>query len=375
MRFVLVGGGTGGHFYPLIATAEALYDVVKRERGVRPELYFMGPDPYDQGSLFAAHIQYVKVPAGKRRRYFSIQNFIDPFKTFFGLFVALVRLFVIYPDAVLSKGGATSVPVVLAAWILRIPIIIHESDSRPGTANKLAARFAQHIAISYEEAATYFPKEKTILTGIPIRETLLQEGTARTRKDLGIESTKPLVLIIGGSQGAQRINNLIVGSLDELLPHYAILHQTGEQNLEVVKQSAQTLTENAELLTEYYPRAFFDARDMHTALSVADIVISRAGSTSLYEIALHQKPAIVIPIPEGVSQDQRTNAYTYARISGASVLEEENLTPNLLASEIERIMSDQPLRKEMAQGAAQFAKRDAAEKLAQLLRNVHAEHA
>ena len=156
MRIGFVGGGTGGHFTPLMAVVDEL-----NRSGVDPELFYLGPEPYDESALERYGIQFVRVPAGKLRRYFSIQNFIDIFRNFFGIPIAIWRLYVIYPDVVFSKGGYTSVPILFAARFLRIPIVIHESDAVPGRANKFAVKAAKYIGIAYDDAAQYFPAEKT----------------------------------------------------------------------------------------------------------------------------------------------------------------------------------------------------------------------
>ena len=167
MRIGFVGGGTGGHFYPLIAVAEKL-----STSQYSPELYYFGPSPYDKEALERHDIRFVSCPAGKLRRYFSIQNFLDVFRNFFGVFVAIWKLYLIYPDVIFSKGGYTSVPILTAAKLLRIPIVIHESDAVPGRANKLALKAAQYIGIAYDDAAQFFPPEKTALVGIPMRQEI-----------------------------------------------------------------------------------------------------------------------------------------------------------------------------------------------------------
>ena len=157
MRIGFVGGGTGGHFYPLIAVAEEL-----REIDASLELYYFGPDPYNRELLETHGIKYILCPAGKLRRYFSIQNLLDAFRSFFGIFVAVWKLFVIYPDVIFSKGSYTAVPILIAARFLRIPVVIHESDAKPGRANRMARKFARYIAVSYDDAAQFFPAEKTV---------------------------------------------------------------------------------------------------------------------------------------------------------------------------------------------------------------------
>ncbi len=370
-RIVLVGGGSGGHFYPTIAVAERLREHATVEQPLA--LYYFGPEKYNETSLQENNITFVRIPTGKRRKYFSFLNFLDVFKVFFGIFFALVQLYKIYPDAVFSKGGYTSVPVVIAAWLLRIPIMIHESDTKAGTANKLGGKFARYIAIAFDEVAPQFPKEKTALVGMPIRKALLSK-VDNPKEKLNLPKDRPLIFVTGGSLGSQRINRLILESLDELLPHYSILHQTGEKNEEEVQQTSGELITNTDLLTNYFVKGMLSATEVHLAQSAADIVISRAGTGTIFEIAQKGVPAILIPIPEDISHDQRSNAYAYARAGAASVMEEANLTDGLLTAEITRIMSSPEVYKKMAAAAVTFGSRDAAETVANTLIEIAQEH-
>ena len=367
MRIALVGGGSGGHFYPLMAVAEEL-----QNHPAKPKLYYIGPAPYSKEQLTARDIVYVPCPAGKIRRYFSIQNFFDIFRTFFGVFVAIWKLYALYPDVVFSKGSYTAVPVLVAARVLKIPVVIHESDTTPGRANKLAVKFARYIAISYEEAAQFFPPEKTALTGIPLR-TELKAIHKSPLEMLGIPNDKPLIYVTGGSLGAERLNQIILRTLTDLLPHYRIFHQTGPQQSEV-EQTAQGLLVGTDLASSYYVAESVPVETVSALLQAASIVITRAGSTTLFELAYFGKPAIVVPIPEDVSRDQRTNAYTYARSGAASVLEEHNLTPHLLATEITTIMSNPQKQAEMSAAAKANFIPDAAAKLANVLISIGTEH-
>lgn len=361
LRILLVGGGTGGHFYPLMSIAQKL-----GTHPARPSLYYMGPVAYDAEALAQNGISFVSCPAGKRRKYASFLNFLDIFKTGWGIGVALIKLYVLYPDVIVSKGGYTSVPVILAGAFLNIPIIIHESDTRLGAANKLASHFARHIAVSFEEVLAFLPKHKNAtVTGVPIREELLATPSEDVRAALGIQNNLPIIFVLGGSLGAERINQLILDSLDELLPSYNIIHQTGKKNFDVTVLSARELIRDNELLAHYRPIAFFnDPRILNDAYHAATIIISRAGTGTLYEIAVHGKPSIIIPIQESVSHDQRTNAYAYARTGAASVLEETNLQDSLLTTEIARIMKNEVLYRDMANAASKFAPQNAAETIA-----------
>ncbi len=368
---MLVGGGSGGHFYPLIAVAERLKAYSLKDE--QYELYYMGPEKYDESELENNNISFVYCPAGKKRRYFSFLNILDSFGIFFGFFVAIYKLYILYPDVVFSKGSATSVPVTLAAWLLKIPIVIHESDSKPGRANKLASKFATYIAISFDEVAEFFPKKKIALTGIPIRTAFMQPAE-NPHAELGIPSDKPVIFVTGGSLGAVRVNNLVLDSLDELLPDYTVVHQAGEPHAEIVQSSAASLVENSSLLDHYFVKGKLSGREMDLAQSAAVLIISRAGAGTIFEIAHKGIPSILIPIPEEISHDQRTNAYAYARAGAASVLEEDNLTDGLLNAEVIRIMSDEKLYRNMGIAAQQFAKNDAAEQLAATLISITKEH-
>lgn len=370
-RIVLVGGGTGGHFYPLMAVAERLNSDSSSEDSIK--LYYMGPSPYNNADLVDNNITFIKILSGKRRKYFSILNFLDTFKIFLGTFTAIVKLYNIYPDAVFSKGGYTSVPVILAATILRIPIMIHESDTKTGSANKLASKFARYIAIGFFDTAQYFPRHKTALVGVPIRKKFFIIPDNPLLK-LGLPADKPLLFITGGSLGSQRINNLILDSLDELLPDYIILHQTGEANQDQVIQTSAGLIPDTNLLSRYFVKGTLTGDEMHLAQSAAKLIISRAGTGTIFEIAQKGKPSILIPIPEDISHDQRDNAYEYARSGAASVIEEANLTDGLFTSEINRIVTNSQIYDDMSASAYAFAKPDAAEIIAKTLIEITLDH-
>ncbi len=372
MRLVLVGGGTGGHFYPLMAIAESL-----REResslGTSLELFYMGPDPYNAEALAAHNIKFISCPAGKNRLYRSLLNYLDYFRAGFGAMVAFYKLLWLYPDVIMSKGGYTSVPVTFAAMLLRIPVVIHESDAVPGRANLLAARFAHTIAIAHPEALEYFKKKNVVETGMPIRGTF-RSAINNPHQVLGIPSDRPVILVTGGSSGAERLNNFMLASLPRLLPHYTVIHQVGDPNVEKVSASASALVTEEEALSHYYVFGHLPEKSFAAALQAASLVISRAGSTTLFEIAAAGKPSIIVPIPEDISRDQRSNAYSYSRATGAVVLEERNLSDDLLVAEIDRILKDPEVGKEMVAGAKSLTAAEGAYKLADILIAIGKEH-
>ncbi len=372
MRIVFVGGGSGGHFYPLIAIAEAIREK-DQATGLSSELYYMGPNAFNAEVLKSHDIKFVYIPAGKSRVYRSILNFFDYFKTIAGIFAALFKLYVIYPDVIMSKGGYTSVPIILAATVLRIPIIIHESDAIPGRANKLAARFARYIGIAQADVATHFPTAKVALVGMPIRKAFF-EKVPDPYTTLNIPKDRPVILITGGSLGAARINDLIVASLTKLLPFYTVIHQVGDTQLEKVNQTVSALIEDKELLNHYFTFGHMDQEQFVAAEQAASLVISRAGSTSIFEIALLGKPSIIIPIPEGISRDQYYNAQNYAKSGACVVMEEHNMSDDLLLVEIERILTNETTYQAMSVAAQNFTSTKAADTLADTIRSVAQEH-
>jgi len=372
MRVLFTGGGTGGHFYPVIAIAEKLNKLIEKEKLYNVELIFMSDKAFDERLLYQNNIEFKKISTGKMRRYFSFENFLDIFKTIFATLKALGQIYKMYPDVVVGKGGYASFPVLFAARFFRIPVIIHESDTVPGRVNKWAGKFAHRIALSYPGASEFFPPERTALTGQPLRESVLSP-IAGGAELLGLEEGIPTILILGGSQGAQRINDTVTQIVGNLVQNYQIIHQTGEANLKEVEQITQSLLRENEHKGRYKTFGHLNDEAIKMAAGAADIVVSRAGS-GIFEIASWGLPSIIIPIPENVSHDQRKNAFTYARTGACVVVEEANLSPHLLESEINRIMEEDDEREKMSVAAKGFVKLDAAEKIAEQIVQVLLEH-
>ena len=374
MRIVFTGGGTGGHFYPLIAVAQALGSL-ERERSLPAlELFYFGPEPYDLKSLEALGIQFKKSPAGKLRRYFSFKNITDIFKTLGGIVIATGQLFSIYPDVVFSKGGYASFPTLVAARLLRIPVVIHESDIVPGRVTKWAAAFARRIAVSYPETASAFQGKNVARLGNPIRAELLAPALGTEALPHGFEAQAPLLLVLGGSQGAKRINDAVLEALPKLVERYQVLHQTGPSNYEEVRATASVALRDNPNAKHYKAVPFLETKELSIVGQRASLIISRAGSGTIFEIAAWGVPAIVVPIPETISHDQRKNAFSYGRSGGAVVIEESNLSPNLLIAEIDRILSNPELTESMKAAAHSFGSTDAAYKIAEGLLEIALQH-
>jgi UDP-N-acetylglucosamine--N-acetylmuramyl-(pentapeptide) pyrophosphoryl-undecaprenol N-acetylglucosamine transferase len=364
MKILFTGGGSGGHFYPIIAVAEKLNKMLEREKIARVELFYMSTEPYNERLLYDNKITFKQVTAGKMRAYASIENFFDLFKTAWGVFKALFQIFALYPDVVFGKGGYPSFPVLFAARIFRIPVIIHESDSVPGRVNAWAGKFAQKIALSYAEATPFFPAGRTALTGNPIREEVLVPSGKDAFKELGLDPSIPVLLVLGGSQGARTINGQMETLAPRLVEKYQIVHQTGEANAEEVRTNVNGMLGGNPNASRYHIYGYMDSETMKLAAEAATVVVSRAGS-AIFEIAAWGVPAILIPIANHVGDHQRKNAFAYARAGGAVVIEEANLGPNILMSEIDLLMNDANERATMKNAAKAFARTDAAERIAE----------
>jgi len=377
MTIAFTGGGTGGHFYPLIAIAEAINDMAREKQLVEPALYYLAPEPFDARALFENRMVFIRIRAGKVRRYFSLANASDTFVTLWGTLAAFITLLRLYPDVLVSKGGYASVPALIAARLLRIPVVIHESDAKPGRGSLLGARFASHIAISFESAADYFPKqvqERIARTGIPIRKALMRVEPEGATQYLGLEPSIPTLLVLGGSQGSVRLNETVLTALPTLVAFANIIHQTGANNLAGVEAVSKVILAKDAHASRYHPFDYLSETSLQRAAGAADLVLSRAGAGSIAEIGVWKKPSIIIPIPETISHDQRSNAYAYARTGAAVVIEEENLTPHLIVAEAKRILGDHALAKQMSEAAATFTDPNAARVIAGTVLNIALSH-
>ncbi len=370
-RILLTGGGSGGHIYPLLAVTEELKSIASKNQ-LELEIHYLGPQDAYTYALQGAGIITHGLSAGKIRRYLAgfLANMIDIPRFFWGLIQAWWKMFRLMPDAVFSKGGPGALPVVLVAWFYRIPIIVHDSDSVPGLTNLLSGRFAKKIAVSFESAQKYFPLNKVIITGNPVRNSLLtnrlEPGAAKSQ--LGFDENLPLTLILGGSQGAVRINESVVLALKDLLPMTQVLHQTGQANLADTKKLARTAMMDSPLkdaaASRYKAVPYFE-NDLHIAMSAADLIVSRAGSGNIFEIAAFGKPAILIPLPEAANDHQRLNAYEFTKMGGGVVIEQPNLLPGIFVRQIQEILNNPQLAEKMHNASSTFFKPDASRLIAE----------
>ncbi len=360
MRILFTGGGSGGHIFPIVAVAEQLKKI-----DPQLEMYFLGASDFSE-TLTKEGIIVKYILTAKLRRYLSIHNFIDIFKLPIGLIQSLIYLYIWMPDVIFNKGGFGSVPVVMAAWIYRIPVLTHESDTIPGLANRLGGKLSKRIAISFNKAGQYFPQRKTALVGNPIRSEITQiclsdnpESKQKAKTDLGLTSQKPVIFVMGGSQGALKISQLIIRILPQLLEKYEVIHQCGNNNLEAIKQKTNHISSS-----DYHLFPLLNGGQYAAALFSSDLIVSRSGS-SIFEIAVCGKPSILVPLPNSASDHQKGNAFAYAQAGAAVVIEQNNLTPNIFLNEVNKIFSNPELKQKMSINAKAFAKPESARKIAE----------
>ena len=320
-KIVLTGGGTAGHVTPNIALIPAL-----KEHGF--EISYIGSaGGIEKDLVKEAGIPFYGVSTGKFRRYFSLKNFTDPFRVVHGMGQARRILKKIKPDIIFSKGGFVSVPVVQAASRLKIPVVLHESDMTPGLANKLMLSSASKICCNFPETLRHLPKGKAVLTGTPIRQELLCGDESKGLAFSGLDHSKPIILIMGGSQGAAAINDSIRRILPALLKDFQIIHLCGKGKLNPALDE-----------TAGYVQMEYVSEELKDLFAACDLVISRAGANAICEIVALRKPNLLIPLSLEASRgDQILNAQSFERQGFSKVLLEENVTDELLLSSIREL--------------------------------------
>jgi UDP-N-acetylglucosamine--N-acetylmuramyl-(pentapeptide) pyrophosphoryl-undecaprenol N-acetylglucosamine transferase len=369
MKILFTGGGTGGHVLPIVAITR---EIRRMYSGENLEFFYLGPkDEFGEIFLSQEGIEVKRVLAGKIRRYRdwkSIgQNLLDClFKIPAGVFQALFYVFYLAPDLIFSKGGFGSIPGVLAGWVFRVPIFLHESDVTPGLANRFLSKFSSDIFVSFPKTE-WLPPSKMKLVGNPIRREILEGSKEKAKKTFKLSGKKPVVLILGGSQGAQRINDKILENLSELLTSFELIHQAGEKNFKEVRAEAKVVM-TKELEEYYHLFPFLKEEVLKHAYRAADLIVSRAGSGSIFEIAAVGKPSILVPLPEAAQNHQVDNAYSYAENGACLVMEETNFTPRFFLEKLKYFFFSHPEELEkMQKGAREFAKPQAAKTIAEYL--------
>jgi len=323
-KIILTGGGTAGHVTPNIALLPAL-----KEAGFK--IYYIGSHNGIEKKLIEdCNIPYYGISSGKLRRYFDIKNFTDPFKVLKGFLDAKKVIKEIKPDVIFSKGGFVTVPVVLAAKRLKIPTIIHESDMTPGLANKLCIPSTYKVCCNFPETVSHLPKDKAVLTGSPIRTELFNGSRLAGLDFCGFSAHKPVILVMGGSQGSVAINTAIRNILPELLKNYQVIHLCGKGNMEPQLQN-----------TKAYVQFEYINKELNNLLHSADIIVSRAGANAICEFLALRKPTILIPLPATSSRgDQILNAKSFEKQGFSYLLMEEDITNDSLKAAIEQVFKN-----------------------------------
>lgn len=320
-KIVLTGGGTAGHVTPNMALIPEL-----QKRGY--EVHYIGSyEGIEKQLISEMGVKYYGISSGKLRRYIDVKNLSDPFKVLHGYGQAWRLLGKIRPDVVFSKGGFVSVPVVVAAKTRRIPCVIHESDMTPGLANKICIPCAVRVCTNFPETLEHLPKDKAVLTGSPIRQELFHGDKAKGLAFCGFDGSKPVLLIIGGSLGAVRVNEAVRAILPSLLEKFDVIHLCGKGKVDESLQG-----------TVGYVQYEYIKKELTDLLAAADIMISRAGANAICEILALRKPNILIPLSAAASRgDQILNAASFEKQGYSAVIQEEDITNEKLLTMVNQV--------------------------------------
>ncbi len=323
-KIVLTGGGTLGHVTPHLALIPHL-----REAGY--EIHYIGTENGMEAAKMRSvpGVTYHAVKSGKLRRYFSWQNFTDPFRVIAGAFQSARLMGRIRPDVVFSKGGFVAVPVVFGAWLHRIPVLCHESDLTPGLANKLCRPFAKRFATTFPECAEALGS-KAEMTGTPLRPELFRGSQEKGLELFGFDGSRPVLLMMGGSSGAKRVNAALREALPRLTEDFDIAHVCGKGNLDPALEGTRG----------YSQKEFLD-KELPDALAAADLVLSRAGANALGEFQQLGRPMLLIPYPKDASRgDQILNAESMKKRGLCHVLPQEEMNGETLAKALRETWAD-----------------------------------
>lgn len=370
MRILFTAGGSGGHFYPLMSVADAVIKEAEEKNVLKLELYYVSDAPYSIEDLRKRNIKFHKISTGKRRLYSSFQNIIDLFKIFFSSIHAFFYIFFLHPDVIFTNGSYAAFPVLLAAKIWRIPVMVHASDTVPSRVVLFGSKFAKRISVAFPEAKEYFPKNKrdsVVMTGNPVRKEIKNKVADGADGFLKFSPEIKTIWVIGGSLGSESLNNIILDTLPELLKKYQIIHQTGKKTYKKVKERSEIIVNNIvdkKYRSRYKIFPYLDNLAMRMSAGTADLAIARAGAGTIYEFAMWEIPMILIPIGEKVSRDQVKNALAYSKFGGATMLRQENLKSGILLNEIMNILDNDEVYEKMKSAAREFYVSDADKKIA-----------
>lgn len=346
MKIAIVSGGTGGHIYPGIALAQ---EIKRRDPGA--SILFIGSEEGLENELIPREKYPVKLIKSRALlRKFSYKAVSAPFVSAIGFFQSIWILKFFSPKFLVSTGGYASLPVVLAARLLRIPVLLHEQNVLPGAVNRISQRFAKRIFLSFYESLKYMKGE---VVGNPVRREIIEAERERARKNLSLSSDQKVVLVMGGSQGSKKINETVLSSLDRLPSDLKILHIIGNRDFGWVNRYLE-----GKKMQNYQALPYLHA--MADALAACDLVVSRAGATAIAEFLVRGLPMVLVPFPYAADDHQRLNAEAIAQKGGALMVEDSDLTPEKFIS----ILADSSLNYgKMKKAAKKLAKPNAAERI------------
>jgi UDP-N-acetylglucosamine--N-acetylmuramyl-(pentapeptide) pyrophosphoryl-undecaprenol N-acetylglucosamine transferase len=358
---IFTGGGTGGHVYPGLAVHEALPPEIQRQ------VVWIGSRGGMEGEMVRSRgIPFYHVPTGKLRRYFDLRNVVDAFRVLAGIMAAFILLKKLDGKAVFSKGGFVAVPVVIAAWMRGIPVIIHESDADPGLATRITARFARVICVASSETAGCFPgkwQSRIAVTGNPVRSAFFTADPEGALSAIGVEdSNLPVVLVTGGSSGARQLNDWVDRTIARLSGIAVVVHQTGELEApripDIAAKAEPGRYHGAPAFTDTFP----------ALLRRADVVVARAGAGTIWEVAVTARPAILVPLSLGASRgDQIRNAHRYQSAGCAVVIDGPDAGPEEFLSVLRELLDSPEQRRSMSEAARRWASQNAAEAIATMI--------
>lgn len=365
MRFVVTGGGTGGHIYPALAIARGLKDRFGAE-----VFYIGGTRGLESKIVPREGLPFRAIPLAGFRRGLTPANLLVVWKAAAGIITAIRLIREISPDAVIGTGGYVCGPVVLAAALSGIPTLIHEQNALPGVTNRILSRFVNCVALTFGEAKKYFPARRTFkVTGLPVRKEILARDRDGARKGLGLPPDGLLVLSFGGSQGARSINSAMIGAISHFAGQKGLhfLHVTGPANyqgfMEEIKKGI-SIPENGNITITSY------LHDMPSALAAADLVVCRAGAATLAEVTAVGLPAVLIPYPYAAENHQEYNARALEGKKAAVVIRDRDLSGSLLASELERLAGSPGMLEEMARASRQLGRPGALDDILDCVRDI-----
>lgn len=370
MRVIVSGGGTGGHIYPALAVA------VQLRSQYQAEVLFLGSDDGLETQLVpAAGFRLVTVKAGKVRRYISWQTVKGVMRIPVGVLQAIDIIRKFRADVAFTSGGYVAVPAGMAARLNHVPLLMHQQDVPPNLSNRQVAPLATKISVAFEDSLSYFPAQKTLHLGNPIRQEILdirRVGPMVARSRFELSGEEPLLLVTGGSQGARHLNQVVCRALPELLPICQILQISGKELYnETLELANDVLANRDDALKQRYRLVPYLNEEMPAALQAADLVLCRSGASTLSELATLGKPALLVPLPPAIGKSpQEANAAMFERRKAGQVIKDADLSPELLTERVKYIMTSPELLAMMMEASHSLARPEATQNIVHELRTI-----